>query len=99
MKKLLGIATLAALLMAPAFAVAEKTQISVSLQVDGMTCTGCVAAVKGALMKVDGVKTAQVSLERNEAVVEYDPAKTSPDALAKAVTKAGYKASVKGAGK
>ncbi len=99
MKNLLGIAALIGLLMTPAFASAEQTQLVVTLQVNGMTCAGCVAAVKGALMKVDGVKTAQVSLERNEAVVEYDPAKTSPDALAKAVTKAGYKAGVKGTGK
>ncbi len=41
-------------------------------------------------MKVEGVRKADVSLEKAEAVVTFDDAKTNVDALTSAVTKAGY---------
>jgi mercuric transport protein len=80
---------------APLLAGDEATaDLNVKLSVRGMTCEGCVKGVKAALEKVAGVKTADVSLEKNEASVVYDKAKTSPDALVKAVEKAGYKCSL-----
>ena len=44
---------------------------------------------------LEGVLAAEVSYERREAVVEYDPAKTSPEKIVAAVEKLGYKAAVK----
>ncbi len=37
------------------------------------------------MVKVDGVKSADVALDTKEATVVYDPAKTTPQQLAKAV--------------
>lgn len=43
--------------------------MSTILKVNGMTCMHCVAAVKKALEQVPGVETAEVSLEKAQAVV------------------------------
>ena len=48
------------------------------------------ASVKRSLLKIGGVTKADVSLEKAEAVVTFDDAKTSVDALTKATTNAGY---------
>jgi mercuric ion binding protein len=91
MKMLAAMIALAAAFSAPAFA-ATKTVI---LSVSGMTCAACPIMVKKALTKVEGVQTAEVSYEKKEAVVTYDDAKTSVEALAKATEAAGYPSQVK----
>ena len=64
-----------------------------SLKVSGMTCAGCEAAVRMAARSIDGVKDAKVSYAKGNAEVTYDPAKTTPDAIAKVITeKSGFKA-------
>ena len=67
--------------------------LNVKLSVRGMTCSGCVSAVKTALEGVPGVTKADVSLEKNEAQVTYAKDKTTPEDLVKAVEKAGFKCS------
>ena len=64
----------------------EATRIRVS----GMTCQGCVRSVTRVLEAVPGVDAVEVSLERGEADVRYDPARTAVPALRKAVEDAGY---------
>ena len=56
-----------------------------TLHIEGMTCGACATAVKHVLTSVNGVKSATVSYEKNSAVVTYEPAKVSPDQLARAV--------------
>jgi copper chaperone len=65
---------------------------TVTLRVDGMTCQGCVRSVTNVLHGVPGVCRAEVSLERAEATVEFDPARVSPAALKQAIEGAGYQA-------
>ena len=65
---------------------------TVTLKVTGMTCTGCVRSVKRVLEKVQGVVSVEVSLERAEAVVGFDPMKASRTELTTAVHAAGYEA-------
>jgi copper chaperone CopZ len=60
------------------------------LLISGMNCKKCVDRVDQALRAVPGVQHAQVSLEGNNAVVNYDAKQTNPQSLADAVTKAGY---------
>jgi len=55
-----------------------------------------VTSVKRSLTKVNGVAQADVSLEKAEAVVTFDDAKTSTDALLKATKDAGYPSTLKG---
>ena len=67
-----------------------------TLSVEGMTCGGCVAAVKIQLKRTEGVTAYEVSLEKAEADVSYDSAKTTPEKIAESISKTGFKASVKG---
>ena len=62
--------------------------------VTGMTCAACSARVERAVSKVSGVKSCSVSLLTNSMGVEGS---ASPAAIIKAVTDAGYGASLKGA--
>jgi copper chaperone len=62
------------------------------LEISGMSCGHCVRAVDGALRAVPGVSRAEVGL--GSAVVEFDPAAVTPEALTRAVTEAGYEARV-----
>ncbi len=62
----------------------------IGLEVSGMTCGMCVEHVTYALEKVPGVSAAEVTLAPPRARVRYDPARTSPDALVRAVRSAGY---------
>jgi mercuric ion binding protein len=47
------------------------------------------------LRKIAGVSKAEVSLEKAEAVVTFDDAKTNVDALTKATAAAGYPSTLK----
>lgn len=79
------------LLLVPfVFATEEKVVISI----DGMTCNGCVTMITKALNNVDGVKSANVTLEPQSATVVYDNEKASNDKLIQAITAAGYKAKI-----
>ena len=63
----------------------------VSLPVDGMSCSSCVASVKTAVSSIDGVTGVEVSLEHRQATVQYIPEKVSPQQIAGAIDKLGYK--------
>lgn len=65
---------------------------TITLDVEGMTCDLCAVAVEKSLKKIDGVKKAEASYKEGKAIVEYDEAKTNPQALLKAIIKVGYKA-------
>lgn len=61
------------------------------LKVEGMSCNHCVAAVKKALESVEGVESAQVSLDEKQAVVVGN---AEDKLLEEAVKEAGYDAQV-----
>ena len=52
-------------------------------------------SVKRSLTKIDGVTKADVSLEKAEAVVTFDDAKTKVEALVKATGAAGFPSAIK----
>ena len=60
------------------------------LQVNGMTCEGCARGVARALKKIEGVASANVSLEKAEAKVAFDPRRVSIPQLKAALEAAGY---------
>ena len=66
----------------------EKIMVK-TVNVEGMMCQHCVKHVHDALVKVEGVKNADVSLENKCAKVEYE-GNVTDDALKAAVTDAGY---------
>jgi copper chaperone len=61
--------------------------LTCTLKVSGMTCAGCEVAVRLAARSVDGVQDVTVSYAKGRAEVTYAPAKTSPAAVATAITK------------
>jgi mercuric ion binding protein len=91
MKKLVAVILLSVALSAPAWA-ATKT---VTRSVPGMLCEACPITIKKALDKVEGVEKTEVSLEKNEAVVTFDDAKTTVTARLEATKNAGYPSTVK----
>jgi copper chaperone len=64
-----------------------------TLDVQGMSCGACVGHVTRALQGLDGVQSAQVSLQDKQAVVTYDSAKVQVAQMAEAVADEGYEAS------
>ena len=65
---------------------------TVELKVQGMDCQGCVKSVTRMLSGVPGVASVDVSLEEGKARVTYDPAKSGPAELKRAIERAGYTA-------
>lgn len=79
----------------PADAVPVKTE-QVVLEVEGMTCASCNITVRRALTNIDGVQEARVTFEPPRAVVTYDAAKVSVEALMRATKNVGYPSRVRG---
>ena len=63
---------------------------TVKLNVEGMTCGGCVASVTRVLKATPGVSEAQVTLQPGAATVTFDPAKVRVGDLKAAIEGAGF---------
>ena len=63
---------------------------SITLQVKGMTCGGCVASVQRVLRDLEGVTRAEVSLAAGEAKVDYEPSRLQASDLEAAIEDAGF---------
>ncbi len=74
---------------------AETQSERVLLAIEGMHCDSCATGIKAMLKRTAGVITVDVSYERKEAVVEYDPGRTTREKLVQVIVNMGYKASVK----
>ena len=83
---------------AAAGAVSRRAAVSMTttMTIRGMTCGGCVARVEERLDRIPGVAGYEVSLERNEARVSYDPATITPEAIAAEVSETGFATAVRG---
>ncbi|CAN5449595.1 heavy-metal-associated domain-containing protein [soil metagenome] len=63
---------------------------SVTFSISGMTCGGCVAAVRNVLSRQPGVLDVKVDL--GQATLDYDETKVDETALRAAITRAGFSA-------
>ncbi|MEP0547600.1 MAG: heavy metal translocating P-type ATPase [Rhodothermales bacterium] len=68
----------------------ERVPERATLPISGMTCAACAGRVERALSKAPGVAEARVNLATERASVRYDPAETTPVALAEVVRETGY---------
>lgn len=66
----------------------------VKFYIQGMTCSSCSSHVEKAVSKLDGVKDVNVNLLSNNMIVEYDLNKLNNENIIKAVTEAGYGATI-----
>lgn len=69
----------------------RSTPATITLDVTGMRCAGCVRAVEQQLTHYPGVRSASVNLVTEVAVAECESA-VDPEALAQTVTEAGFPA-------
>jgi copper chaperone CopZ len=65
---------------------------AIHLTIEGMSCGHCVGRVRRTLENIDGTQVTSVQIGSADAVI--DPERTSPDVLIRAVSDAGYAASV-----
>jgi copper chaperone CopZ len=81
---------------APMAAPAVSTQTSaletVTVEVTGMDCQSCEVPIKAALANTQGIRSADVSFERGNARVQYDPHQTDVNQIRRAIDSTGYKA-------
>ncbi|MDH5508798.1 MAG: copper ion binding protein [Nitrospinota bacterium] len=62
------------------------------IRIEGMSCGHCVNWLSQALAKIDGVETAKVDLEGQQARVSFDEVRVTNEMMADAIEKAGYSA-------
>jgi len=72
----------------------QNSNQSVVLDVQNMTCAMCKFTIKKALTSVEGTKEVSVSYEDKTASVTFNPQQNNIKAMIKAVTNAGYPATV-----
>ena len=70
---------------------------SMTFDIHGMSCGGCVGSVKRALQKVDGVSDVDVSLNPGQAIVNADVSLASAAQILAAISKLGYHANLRSA--
>lgn len=83
------------LAVALSISAAPSPAATLTLTISGMHCEGCADGIKAMLKRTEGVTKADVSFDDKRAVVEYDPAMTSPTKIIEAIEKLGYKATTK----
>ena len=66
-----------------------------TLDVANMDCAVCPITVRKALERVPGVDSAKVDFTSKQAVVTFDPSRTTPAILTKATSDAGFPSSAK----
>lgn len=88
MTKLLVALSIAFAVLTPRLAAAESG--TVVLSVTDMYSPACPVLARKALQQVPGVRDVQASLERKEAVVVFDAAKTDARKLVEAAQNAGF---------
>ena len=64
----------------------------VELHIEGMHCGACAAGIQMFVSQVDGVKSVFVDYNGKKGTFEFDPAKTSKEAIVKAIAELGYTA-------
>ncbi|CCQ54272.1 cation-transporting P-type ATPase [Crocosphaera watsonii WH 0005] len=68
---------------------------TVTLDVQGMKCAGCVSAVEKQLTQQSGVVSACVNLITEVAVINYEPQTVQAETLAEKLTKIGFTSDIR----
>lgn len=83
----------------PSLPIAEAVKCGSAMvafvNVDKMTCNGCVTAINKAIGSMDGVCAVETSLDKKMATIVFHPEKVKTEDLTGTITKAGFVASMK----
>ena len=77
--------------LAPATA-ASAVMKTVRIPIEGMSCASCVASIKSALSKLDGVAKVDVDLAERVARVQFIPTKVAVDSIVATINELGFRA-------
>ncbi len=88
-------AALAMLVLTSGTSLASDNELTVTFDVQKMTCATCPIAVRKAMERVDGVKQVEVSLDDRSAIVTFDSSATTAAAIGQASTDVGFPATVR----
>ena len=70
------------------------TQQTRIINIEGMTCNGCVNSIHDVVSKLTGVQSIEVSLENKRATVSFDTDQISVERIAESIEEAGFDATV-----
>jgi len=70
------------------------TTTTTTIAVRGMHCSSCAILIDETLEEIPGVASASTNLRQECTTVEYDPSRTTPDALVAEIIELGYTAEV-----
>jgi Cu+-exporting ATPase len=73
---------------------ASSALMTTTLSVGGMTCGACTSAVEGAFANLAGIKSFNISLLSERAVIEHDSKLISADTIAETIEDTGFDASI-----
>lgn len=96
MNKLLTVLLLGGLALLPAAYADDplpRGQQRVVVPVEGMTCGGCVATIKIAVKKLNGIVKVDADHKKGTATVVYEQDKIDVSQIVEAINKCGFKAS------
>ncbi len=71
--------------------VSENNVGELNYSIQGMTCTGCEAHIENKVNQLQGILEVDANYEKSSALVKYDKGKVTPDEIATAIRKTGYK--------
>lgn len=63
---------------------------TITVKVEGMSCTTCEVPIRDALAHTPGVQETDVSYQRGDARVKFDPAQTDVNKIKRAINSTGY---------
>jgi len=69
----------------------QESQVqTITLDIEGMTCTGCEATVKNAAYKLDGVLEVEADYKTGKATITYNQSMLKPKDIEDAINKTGF---------
>jgi copper chaperone CopZ len=81
---------LISMVMAAGLLAAEVRTERAEIRVKGVDCSACSRKVSTTLLKLDGVKSAEMNVETKLATVEFESGKVTRKQMVAAIRKAGY---------
>ncbi|WP_103668716.1 heavy metal translocating P-type ATPase [Pseudanabaena sp. BC1403] len=64
----------------------------ITMKLRGMHCASCASSIESMTRSLDGVTSSNVNFAIEQIAIDYNPQKTSPDAIKKAIANLGYEA-------